>query len=41
MTKDGNEVPAALIIGGATLLGSGRPVGWALMRAGFGMWIVG
>jgi hypothetical protein len=41
MTKGGNEVPAALIIGGATLIGSGMSFGWALMGAGFGMWLVG
>jgi len=34
MKRNGNEIPAAFIVGGCTLIGSGMPLGWPLFMAG-------
>lgn len=37
MKTEGHEIPAAFILGGFTLIGSGMQLGWAAVMAGFAM----
>ncbi|WP_281275389.1 hypothetical protein [Halorussus ruber] len=40
MTRRSKEIPAAFIVGGCTLIGSGMPLGWPLFMAGIVLTIV-
>lgn len=39
MKLDSEKMPAAFIIGGSTLVGSGVPYGWAMLGAGIAFWL--